>query len=98
MSEWELQERREREEGREAEAQALGAEGDLGGAVVPTHHRVHGIGRGGMRSGSAFSFVISLVRIISSWDRPGRRAKGVLATSRHRADSGRENRTKYTLP
>jgi len=54
--------------------------------------------RGRSEVGSAFSFVISLVRIISSWDRPGRRAKGELATSRHRADSGRENWTKCTPP
>jgi len=82
VSEWELRGRREREE--ERKAQVLGAEGELGGGgspVVPTHPHVHGIGRGGMRLGSAFSFVISLVRIIYSWE---------LATSRHRADSGRE--------
>jgi len=36
------------------------------------------------------SFVIPLVRFASSWDRPGRRAKGALATSRHCADSGQE--------
>jgi len=33
---------------------------------------------------------VSLVRITSFWDRPGRRAKGELATCRHRADSGQE--------
>ena len=31
---------------------------------------------------SPFSFVISLVRILPSWDRLGRRAKGELAASR----------------
>jgi len=34
-SEWELRERREQEEGREAEAVALGAEGELGGGAEP---------------------------------------------------------------
>jgi len=93
--------RREREEERKAEAQGLGAEGELGGGAEPLLFpppHVHGIGRGGMRPGSASSFVISLVRILSSWERPGRRAIGELATSRHRADSGRETRTKCMLP
>jgi len=45
-------------------------------------------------------FVISLVRSISSWDRPGRRAKGHLqrAASAQTADSGQENRAKCTPP
>jgi len=38
----------------------------------------------------AVSFVISLVCIASSRDRPGRRAKGELATCRHCADSRQE--------
>jgi len=96
--EWE---RRERGVEREAEAEVLGAEGELGGGteppVVPAHPLAYGIGRGGVRAGSAFSFVISLVRIISSWDRPGRRAKG-LATCRRRADNGPENCAKCTPP
>jgi len=44
-----------------------------------------------------FSFVISLVRTTHSRDRPGRRAKGVLATSRHCADSGQETDCTYPL-
>jgi len=47
-----------------------------GGLREEVHPLAYGIGRGGVRAESAFSFVISLVRIISSWDRPGRRAKG----------------------
>jgi len=38
-SKWELRERREREEGSEAEVQALGAEG--GTPAVPTHPLIH---------------------------------------------------------
>ena len=37
-----------------------------------------------------FSFAIPLVRDTLSWDRPGRRGKGELATCCHRADSGQE--------
>ena len=39
---------------------------------------------------SCLSFVISLVRPLSSWDRSGRMAKEKLAACHHRADSGVE--------
>ena len=72
-SEWEFRERREREEERSVEAEKLGAEGDV---------RRTGVGYGGGLSFPLLllpSFLaISLVHIISSWDRPGRRAKGSL--------------------
>jgi len=42
--------------------------------------------------------LISLDAATFSWDRPGRRAKGELATSRHRADCGQENWAKCTPP
>jgi len=44
------------------------------------------------------SFVISLMRSSSSWDSPGQKAKGELATCRHSADCGQQNRVKYTPP
>jgi len=39
--------------------------------------------------GRILSFVISLVRTISSWERPGRRAKGELATCLARTADGK---------
>ena len=68
-------------------------------STVPTHARLHGVRRNGV--GGTFplffistatlaflSFVIPLVRITSSRDRPGRRAKGSLqrAASARTAD------------
>jgi len=47
-------------------------------------------GDGSLCSSLCISFVIFLVRLISSWDRPGRRAKGELATCCHYADCGQE--------
>jgi len=75
--------------GEKAEAEELGAGR---GTVVPTHvhalsHGIYGRGLGGGSRfpsfflsfcSDSFSFVISLVRAISSWDRPGRRVKGSL--------------------
>jgi len=78
------------------EEQGAGAEepGARGGGItfVPAHARLHGVRRYGVGAGFSFlfSFVIPLVRITQTRDRPGRRAKGVLATSRHCADSGQE--------
>ena len=79
-SEWELWERREREEERRVEATELGARGEE--QPLFPHAILHGVRRrgvglgGGFRSFVFFLFVISLVRLLSSWDRPGRRAKG----------------------
>jgi len=40
----------------------------------------------------AFLLVFPFFGALSlTWDRPGRRAKGVLTTSRHRADCGLKN-------
>jgi len=93
-SEWELRELREREAAREAEAEELGAAGELGAGR--SHHcsclrlpSWHPQTRTRLRfsfvpffclslSLGFFSFVISLVGITSSWDRPGQRAKGSL--------------------
>ena len=111
VSEWELRERQEREEEREAEAEELGATGELGdgrATAVPSHPIVHGVVRRGVGGGGdrcaflvfsfGISFVVSLVRVISWWERPGRRANGERATCRHRADSGQENWAKCTPP
>jgi len=47
---------------------------------------------------SFFLLLISLGASTLSWDRPGRRAKGELVTSRHCADCGREKLGKiYTV-
>jgi len=43
----------------------------------------------------SLSSVLPLVRLLS-WDRPGRRANGELATCRLRADCGRETDSVYT--
>ena len=111
VSEWGLRERREREEEREAVAVVLGARDEAGDGEEPScsFHRappVHGIGWRGVGGGHAsfgsflfvISFVISLVRNhLFSRDRPGRRAKGELATSRC-ADCGEETDCKYSSP
>jgi len=71
-----------------------GRDGGQGGTpAVPPYTLVHGIGRRGLGDGSCFffvsffclslsfeflSYVLSLVRYTSSWDRPMRRAKGIL--------------------
>ena len=104
VSEWELRERRERRE-RVAEAAELGAAGDLGdggggATAVSTHAPLHGIRRRGVEprgdgflcSSLCFSFVISLVRLTSSWDRPGRRAKGSLQHAATARTADRKNR------
>ena len=59
-----------------------------GTATVPAHAVLHGIGRRGVGDGLLLSFVVSLVRTLSSWDRPARRAKGSLqrAASARTAD------------
>jgi len=82
-SERELRKRREREE--EQEVEELGCCGTIGCRggtdAVPAHALLHGIGRRGVGDGRfslLLSFVIPLVRALSSWDRPGRRAKGSL--------------------
>jgi len=76
-----------------------------GNRLCPAHTRIDGVRRNDVGSAlpsvlpfvlharpslSFFSFVIFSVRTTRSRDRPGRRAKGVLAMSRHRADSGQE--------
>ena len=105
-SEWELRERREREEESRMEADELGAAGDAGAGkklplLLPTPSFMactkERQGDGPPLFSLFFSIVISLVRILSSCDSP-RRGKGVLSTFRHRADSGREKRIKCTLP
>jgi len=58
VSEWELRDRREREEEREAEG-GIGCRG--GTAAVPTHAPPHGIGRGGVGDGSRSPFILSFV-------------------------------------
>ena len=111
-SEWELRERREREEERRVEAEELGAGG--GCEEQPLFLRTPSLmvprrrGVGAVRVpffclffsviSFVISFVFSLVRSLSSWDRPGRWVNGELATGRHRADSGRETDKKRTLP
>ena len=57
--------------------------------------RTRGTGRAFL---SFFPLLISLGASTLSWDRPGRRAKGELATSRHHADYGQENWAKCTPP
>jgi len=103
VSECELRERREQEEEREAEAEELGAVGELGAGeelplFLPTP--LHSIGGRGVGDERVFplllSFVIPGTHRYFSRDRPGRRAKGELATCRHRADCGQENRPKCT--
>ena len=102
MSEWEVRERREREEeflqGTGGGGGGLGAAGRLGAGMelplflpTPSFMASADEERGWSLSLGYFSFVISLVRTLSSWDRPRRRAKG-LATCRHRADCGQEIR------
>ena len=60
------------------EAEELGVEG---GAAAPPHALLHGLYGRAVGDGflvvlsSVISFVISLVRSLSSWDRPGCRAK-----------------------
>ena len=78
-----------REEGGGGRARCRGRIGRRGGATaVPTPAPPHATRRRGLRDGTRFplfflvvrtlffSFVISLVRCTSSWDRPGRRAEG----------------------
>jgi len=62
-SEWELRERREREEEREAGTEELGAElGGRGGApAAPLHTPVHGIGTRRIGDGSRFPYVLPFV-------------------------------------
>jgi len=76
--------------------------------AFPAHTRLHGVRRNGL--GGAFlrsflgpsrslfflSFVIPLVRITSSWDRPGRRAKGCLQRAATARTADRK-RTVYIL-
>jgi len=101
VSEWGLRELREREGRGEWRRRSWVPRG---GTAIPPDALlcgVHGRGvRGGLRFPlfflllGLFSFAIPLVRVIFSWDRPGRRAKGSL----HRADSGRETWMKSALP
>jgi len=92
-------------------AGGAGSGGRGGTAVVPAHIRLHGVLSDGVGGDHSFvlsfvlhvcsspcvlSFVFSLVRTIHSRDRPGRRAKGVLATSRHCVDSGQETDCTYS--
>ena len=108
VSEWELRELRERGEEREVEAEELGAAGELGVGGggryrcsyprPPSWHpqtwsRI--VGTFSFALSFVSLFAISLVRATSSWDRPGRRAKGELAMCRHRADCGQENCKMY---
>jgi len=88
------------------------AGGRGGITAAPAYTRLHGVRRDGVGgvlsfvlsfvvlarfSHFVFPFVISLVRCIAaSWDRPGRRAKEVLATSHHCADSGQETDCIYS--
>jgi len=105
VSEWELRERQERQEEREGEAEALGAVDDW---ATGRNFRcsfpplIYGIGRRGGGDGSQFSFVLSFVNflrhICSFLGQVWAEGKGELATSRHRADCGQENRTKCTPP
>jgi len=92
-------------EERKPEAEELGAGGELC-TLHPPSWLPQARSRGRARPPPVFflwfsitishvsSFVISLVRSISSWDRPGRRAKGSL----QRADSGREAQTESAPP
>ena len=88
VSRWQLRERREREEERMAEAEGLGAVEDLGRDYRYSNPRslswyLQARTRGAGLTFcfflfssffNVFSSVISSVRIIFSWDRPGRRA------------------------
>jgi len=74
-----------------------------GTTAVLAHALLHGIGRRGVGGRGALSFISfpllsSLGASTLSWDRPGRRAKGELATGRHCADCVQENRAKCTPP
>jgi hypothetical protein len=69
--------------GEEGEAEELGAEDE--DLLFSPHARLHGVRGRGVGIGGSRSFVLpfvtpifvlSLVRSLSSWDRPGRRAKG----------------------
>ena len=95
VSEWKLRERQEREEERGAEAAVLGAGEELGGEEQPLFlpTPLHGIGRrvgGCCASSCLFICRLSLVRITSSWDRPGRRANRGACNEPPSADCGRE--------
>jgi hypothetical protein len=85
-SEWELRERRKREEERRAEARRRGR-----GTVVPPHARLYGICGRGVRMCVSF-IVISLVRLLSPWDRPWRRAKGSLQRAIARTAAGKRSK------
>ena len=85
-SEREPRERREREEERRREADELGAGGEEQPLFLPTHVLLHGLcgrGVGGLGDGIPF-FCLSCVLCRSPcahcrvWDRPGRRADGIL--------------------
>jgi len=85
------------------EEQGAGAEEqDAGGNYRcsyprPTSWRRQARSRGG-GGGCGFPLLLSFVIFLSTfhWDRPGRRAKGVLATSRHCADCGQETDCTYS--
>jgi len=64
---------------------------------------LHGISGRGVGGGRPFSFVTFLCDSLGthryfSWNRPGRRAKGELATCRYCADCGQEQRAKCMPP
>ena len=104
MSEWELRELREREEEQEVEAEELGAaEARALGRNYrsscphpPSWHRQVRSRGTGCAFLCFFPLLISLGASTLCWDKPGQRAKGELATSRHCADCGQENRAKCT--
>ena len=109
VSEWELRELREREEEREAEAEELGAAGQLSvGVELPLFlftPPLHGTGRRGVGAWGRcpLFFPLSLICYLlgalyiflgQAWAE----GKGELATCRHRADCGQEKCVKCTPP
>ena len=105
MSEWELRERREREEEQEAEVEELGAAARAPGKNYrysyprpPSWHRQARSRGTGCAFLCFFPFVKFLGRVYSFLGQAWAEGKEKLATSRHCADCGQENRAKCTPP